>query len=436
LTVTNASQPAYVCIPRRLLLHPPIAHRGSTASARVSAFEFAILAGVLVEARIAASHVGHVKSFAAGGKDIALERTFGDELKQEWKEVKRLRLHGEHAAAPERYHAWRSSEDGGHDHAYKPRMQRGKALKRAGSLAYHKERKKLRRRPLDSTVTVTRYALLRSACLPKNGGNQRDLAGALDRLCKPVGGGAPPLLDWREQEDGRLRLEVSRQWLQKPYARLPLPLPRQPTALAFLLFASGITGPGARTSKRSIGFAQLCDRLGVSLQRGERVATRALEGALHAMNDWLEALQPERAALAKLKPTLITPPASYSMTAVGDDRSGVQLQAHAYQLDERELEEPEATVEEIMDASAEEKQAREQRVRHRLSPADRQVAPLPPQPIAEQDDADLPPELRRERKLLELREQLARSAAKRERHRVARERCERLGVRLHDDWPR
>jgi hypothetical protein len=404
--MTN-SQPAYVCIPRRLLLHPPIAHRGSDASARVTPFEFAVLTGILVEARAAASHVGHVKSFAAAGKDIALERTFGDEFDQDWKQTQRRRRHGQPAAAPERYHAW-AGEDGPFDHSYKPRMKRAQALKRAGSVAYRRERKKLRRHPVDTTVTVTRYALLRSAGLPNKGGNHRKLAGALDRLCKAVGGGDPPLLDWKEQEDGRLRLEVSRHWLQKPYARLPLPLPRQPTVLAFLLFATAFSGPHFRSNKTSIGFSQLCDRLGVSLQWGSAVANRAVAAALNALNDWLEALKFDRGALAKLKPP-ITLPASYTMQAVGDDGSGVRLKAHAYHLDERELEEeePEPTIEEMV----EEQMARKERARparHRLTVTD--------------DDEKLAASARRigqdctfARKLEELQENVMRSTAGRAR---------------------
>ena len=41
----------FVCIPTRLLLEPPLAHRGSSDPRTVTPFAFALLTGILVAAR-------------------------------------------------------------------------------------------------------------------------------------------------------------------------------------------------------------------------------------------------------------------------------------------------------------------------------------------------------------------------------------------------
>src|SRR5262245_52478287 len=48
-----------VCIPRRLLLEPPLAHRGNCAPGTVTPFQFALLTGILVIARHKWDAAGH-----------------------------------------------------------------------------------------------------------------------------------------------------------------------------------------------------------------------------------------------------------------------------------------------------------------------------------------------------------------------------------------
>jgi hypothetical protein len=319
-------------LPRRLLLHPPIARRGSTASARVTPFEFHLLVGVLVQAQAAASDAVHAKAFEAGARAIALEQHLATQFKQEWQEVKQRRRRGEPAEAPERYHTFAGID--GSTHSYKPLKPRAKAVRWAGHLKYQKAHRRARRNPDDVVLTITRYALLRSAGLANAGSNLRKLEAALDRLCRAVGDGIPPLLGWK-QEGKRLCLQVAREWLQPPYARFPLPLPPSATALALALFAWGVTDGEPPNKRGSIGFAQLCDRLDVP-RWGNRVLNRTVKRALDIVNDQLEALDPQRGALAKER---VFPPESYEIEAVYGNK--VRVLARSYQLDECELEEPE-----------------------------------------------------------------------------------------------
>jgi hypothetical protein len=358
---TNKPQrqpPQLVYLPHAILLRPPIAARGSDASARVSTFEFKILAGVLVEARAALSDVGHVRAYAAAGETIKRQgeeyRRFGER----WEEVQWARRverkSKRQAPAPKMRYTFNARRYQGDDYnAHKP-MSRKRTMKLAGREGYKNERERQRRIvPEDLMVTVSAYQLLRSSGLASKGRNLRKLHAALARLCEPVGDSPPPLLscgarnglvrpDGRtsQDEDGRLHLLVSAAWLRPPTTKFPMPLPDNAAALALALFVRAVSGPHAK--RGAIALRPLCDRLGISLQRGNKAALHTLRAALDLVNEWLEALMPVRGALAKYE---VYPAAAYKLITV-DDHSAARFVAEDYNLDERELleDEPEEVV--------------------------------------------------------------------------------------------
>jgi hypothetical protein len=303
----------------------------------VTPFEFHVLSGVLVQAQAAASEAAHAKAFEAGAGAIALEQHLATQFKQDWQRVKQIRRRGGHAEAPERYHTFGGSvANGGYAISHKPKLPRAKALRKAGHIVYQKEHKKARRHPTDVLLTTTRYALLRSARLANAGRNLRKLDATLDRLCHPVGDGEPPLIGWK-QEGERLCLQVAREWLQPPYARMPLPLPHHAIALSLALFATAVSD-GEANKRGAIAFAKFCDRLGLRYW-GNRVAIRSIQRALDIVNDQLQALdEAQRHALAEEE---VFPPAYYTIEPVDDDGSAVRILAHRWQLEEPEEEDEE-----------------------------------------------------------------------------------------------
>jgi hypothetical protein len=75
--------PLYVAIPRKLLITPPIAHRGSNDSARVPPFEWFVMSAVLIEARAMANDDRRTKQLAAGAAmgeaEIADDNRFNED---------------------------------------------------------------------------------------------------------------------------------------------------------------------------------------------------------------------------------------------------------------------------------------------------------------------------------------------------------------------
>jgi hypothetical protein len=357
--------PLYVCLPMRLLKQPPIAHRGSNASARISPFQCKLMSAVLAEAWAVVSDANFAKAWRKGGKDIASENALANQYKEDWQHVDQQRDRGQHAEAPERYHTFGRSDDGGWlSHSYKPKAPRPKALKRAGRTGFWGRLKWLRRHgPTEPVwVEISCCRLLRSAGIAKKGTNLRKLEAVLDRLCQPVGGGAqpsePPLLLWKIAENGKLRLLVSAEWLRPPFKPLPLPLPNNATALALLLWLSGIRTDPFYAKQQAIGFRQLCQRLDLP-RWGDKVATDTIRAALNTVNKWLKRLRraaPQhvnyRAALYQYEIEL---PAYYEIEPVDDD-TALRFISTDYQLSDRETGNEDKTVEEIVDEQMEDKE--------------------------------------------------------------------------------
>jgi hypothetical protein len=278
----------------------------------VTPFEFSVLAGVLVKARAVVSNAHHEQAFQAGNAAIAQETQYAQKYKEDWRRVKKRRRLGEEAEAPIRRHTFDARDS---DYDYNPRrpMQRRKAVKLAGRVNYKAELKRLRQHDgSDVVVEVSRYALLRAAGLANKGENLRRLEQALDRLCRPVGGGREPssplLIAWKVA-DGKLVLQVSGEWLLPGYVQVPFPLPRNATTLALYLFVRAVKAE--RSGRSQISLATLCDRLGMA-SWGPTVANRTLNAALDGLNKLLAKL--DRAALAKADITL---PISCEIEPVG-----------------------------------------------------------------------------------------------------------------------
>jgi hypothetical protein len=304
----------YVCIPRRLLLNPPIKYRGSTARARVTSFEFHVISGVLIEAWAAISHQQHGQAWITTGATIETQRQQYDRFADDWREVRQQRRHGAskyEAPAPQMHYTFTTRT------SYKP-LPRNRAMQAAGRKGYRAERKRLRSHAptQPALIDVSHYRLLRSARLPDNGHCLRALPAALDRLRHSVGDSVPLLIGWQE-ESGRLRLQVASEWLSGGYARVPLPLPRSAAALALYLFLFAIRTNSYQ--KHSHSFALLCDRLGLPRRWGGAVAKRRIDAALDQINDLLAKL--DRATLDRHN---IRVPLGYRIESV-DDGSGVRF---------------------------------------------------------------------------------------------------------------
>lgn len=154
-------------------------------------------------------------------------------------------------------------------------------------------------------LVLSRYALLRLAGLVVCSANRRRLDAALDRLCRPVGDAehpASPLpTDWQTTAAG-LDLQVSGEWLEPPFAALPLPLPmlRSPNALSLYLFLQGIDTRGIKAAV--IQFVKLCQRLGIPFRHGAAYCGRKLDAALDVVNSHLATLPFEALAKHKVRP--------------------------------------------------------------------------------------------------------------------------------------
>ena len=227
-------RPAFVGIPKRLCLAPPIAHRGQVAdSSALTPFAFGVLAAVLVAGREAWNEQRHRAALAEGHDKIAEEREAGERYKAAVRAAHKARRRGETVTMPRPRH---TRPDG-------RRMKPAKAIPMVGRKQYKQARERLREQlpPPTIDVTLTRFALLRWGRLSDNASNAARLDSALDRLTRPVGYGddkpyEPPLAQWCATGSGKLQLTVRGEWLEGPFHRFPLPLPlRGATTLA--LFA-------------------------------------------------------------------------------------------------------------------------------------------------------------------------------------------------------
>jgi hypothetical protein len=374
------SKPLYVCIPRRLLLHPPIAHRGSNASARVTPFEFAVLAGVLVEARAELYRHHHELASAAGRNAMERQRGHYRSYTEDCRRCKAKRARGQHADWPQityEFDPHRFYDERKHN-LHKP-IPIKEAIQVAGRVAYRNKLQRLRKQPPPPVLQLklSCYSLLRAAGLANNGDNNRRLDGALDRLCREVGSGAlPALASWRTQA-GQLELQVAGAWLAPPYACIGLPLPRSATALALTLFLQAIHSD--RAYPRWSHLPSLCARLGLPWRGPER-AWRALDRALEIVNQ-LTSAQSESERPGGLYGDEFVP-AWYELVPF----RGKGVRFKAYREDERDDagEDAEASVEELVEQTV---AARPKPKRQRLSaaPERRRLA----EPAQRQHDVDL-----------------------------------------------
>jgi hypothetical protein len=137
-------------------------------------------------------------------------------------------------------------------------------------------------------VERSRRGLLIASGLPSNGDNHHVIDAALDRLCKPIGQSDPILRSWKRLKNG-LRLEVNGLWLNKPYERVPWPLPlRSPSALRLYLLLQTLDTRPSNTATTSI--KNLCYKLGITTDWGGAVSQRILHKALEAVNAHLDTL--------------------------------------------------------------------------------------------------------------------------------------------------
>jgi hypothetical protein len=295
--------PLYVGIPRPLLMTPPIAFRGSTVENRIDPFTFFVLAAVLIEARAVLYDDIRTQALAAGAELGAVEIERRNKFKAEWRETKRRRFWGHHAEAPQIQHTFMAEP------VYKPVSKPGPSARCARSVGYRQKREQLRRSlPADTTVMISRHALLTSIGLKGRGRNIDKLPAALDRLCEQVGDKPTPLLiDWTMQDD-QLRLGVSGQWLGRKFGRVPLQLPYRAAPLALYLFLIGLNPPTYFRGKMS-SLKSLCEKLGLPHGKPSN-SLRTIRKALDIINDGLPDL--DREALDELR-TPLDMPVSYQM---------------------------------------------------------------------------------------------------------------------------
>jgi hypothetical protein len=361
----NTQRPLYVCIPKFTLRRPPIAHRGADSDLQVTPFEFAVLAGVLVAARRGAlSEQRFEHAWQAGGPKIKQQRDYISQFRQEWQDTKQRRRRGaskDEARAPHMRHAFDAERhyfaenarnevnfmEGRRERSiYRP-LKRRKLIKLAGREGFTTDYQRQRHAPAPAmlAVTVSRYGLLRDAALADSGPNRAKLDAALERLCQPIGDAAGVLSGWHADPHGLL-LQVRGQWLDPPYQRLPLPLPKSANVLALYLFLHGINTDTMHRHART-DCARLFDLLGMASRR-----SRVLDQTLRLVNQHLEGLPLEqRKALAACHPSII-PPAGFEIEASGSAVrfTEVPFQWHEDELDEIETGDEDDAVDDLGDA--------------------------------------------------------------------------------------
>jgi hypothetical protein len=284
----------FVCLPKQILQHPPIAHRNRPAKGLLSVFECAVAAGIVSHARREFERMRRRRSLKAGrqavsdrdkvGATVAAVKRFDDDISYDFKD-----------AMSDAY--WRSYANS--------------------------------RAPDVITISVSKSALLKAAAKQSQGGkNYARLETALRRLRRPVQAGRemPSLLVAVERlTEVKLRLAVSGKWLpMRQFGRAPLPLPTKgncANALALFLFVCG-SDQRVRSATNSIDLEKLCLRLGIRY-RWPAEACAALRDALAVVNEHLAGLNRD-GALDAAKPTL----AAWFELFVLDGRERVRFVAH------------------------------------------------------------------------------------------------------------
>lgn len=221
------------------------------------------------------------------------EKKQADAFKAAWRTEKAARRRGNGKHTPMREYSWGET-------TYKP-MPRAKAIKEAGSRAFEKTLKRLRKQspPDQISIAASRSAVLRAAHLSHGTKNVGLVDGWLDRLTRDVlinGDALRAIVSSIEETDHKLRIVVSGEWLEAPYGRVPLPLPvRSAHATALYLFLLGIDT--RHSNKEASRFATLCERIGIDRDRDVFSIRRAFNRALRIVNEHIRKL--DREALAE-----------------------------------------------------------------------------------------------------------------------------------------
>lgn len=248
--IMNDKPPPFEFVPleHRVLLHPPIRHRGEAPGAGLSVFEFRVGTVAIVLAFMSRTDERHQAALRAGKRAMTAKRSSEQPVSNKAEN------------SPREQFEWE------------------------GSAGFIMGRTKFINDQADEdwSFETSIAKLLRCAGLPKKGGASRRLFSALDRLTKRVRK-SPPLLERWGWAHGKLMLTVHNEWLPraghtKGFIRIPLPLPTSgAVVLALHLFLFEVDP--RPSGKTSIKAKALYERLGIKTDRpahGERMLRAAL----------------------------------------------------------------------------------------------------------------------------------------------------------------
>ena len=161
-------RPLYAPLPRALLARLPT---------DLTAFELALLCGVMVLARKALKQYRHERSYTAAGEAIDRERMRGDTLRQNWRVTNALRAQGIKADAP----VYKYQDDDSSKPIYRPGNRADSRIRHAGRRGYQRSLGQQRHDPPPDYVEfeTTRHAILQMAQL-SCGSNVGSVEGSLD----------------------------------------------------------------------------------------------------------------------------------------------------------------------------------------------------------------------------------------------------------------
>ena len=257
MTKTNnrkqGSKFTFVCIPRQLVIRPPIRHRGAPDDDGLSVFEFVVAATCVRLARAELNNFRHKYALSIGKKAINRERRHASKDLQ--------------------------TKIGGVSYQFKL----------AGTDGYLQGQQAFddAMRGECFAVELSAHEFFRASGLARNGRSTARLPSTFERLTMGAGTFGPVLRQWTKTRHGRLRLEVEGKWVPKlRFARVAWPLPTSgATVLALYLFLSSTD----QRSEVSIKTENLYRFLGIPLNRPAH-AERALDRALLLVNRHLERL--------------------------------------------------------------------------------------------------------------------------------------------------
>jgi hypothetical protein len=270
----RSTKQAYALLPKAILKHPPIAHRGQPRDGLLEPFEAAVLAAIVAKARS--------QGLAPERHQYARERSQRAMQRKRAKYIEKDKWQRDLMFDEARR---RNGDPIDHDFVA------------AGKTAYREAVRSFRRRQRTTAVpiTLTRAALLRLAGLSCKAGNYTRLDAALVRLQQPVRAGPtqlPPLLQSAPRlGGGKLALLVEPAWFPHDVGRLPLPLPTKgdgSTTAALFLFLAGIDTRRDSWSRARIRRTALYQLVGISQKTKQR---RALHAALAQINKHLKDLK-------------------------------------------------------------------------------------------------------------------------------------------------